>query len=82
MSLRQVTLGYSFSRALLSKTPFSTAKFSVVGRNLLYLYRDAKFEEMGIAPETAFAPTAAAQGYESFSMPTTRSLGFNLSVTF
>lgn len=82
VSLREVTLGYSFSKALLANTPFSTAKFSVVGRNLLYLQRDAKFEEMGIAPETAFAPSAAAQGYEAFSMPTTRSLGFNLSLTF
>ncbi len=82
VSLRQATFGYSFSKSLLANTPFNSAKLSVVGRNLLYLYRDAKFEEMGIAPETAFAPTAAAQGYESFSMPTTRSIGFNLSVTF
>ncbi|MEQ6119662.1 SusC/RagA family TonB-linked outer membrane protein [Reichenbachiella sp. MALMAid0571] len=82
VSLREVTLGYSLSKSILSKTPFNSAKFSVVGRNLLYLYRDAKFEEMGIAPESAFAPTAAAQGYEAFSMPTTRSLGFNLSLTF
>ena len=48
----------------------------------MYLHRDAKFEEMGIAPETAFSPNAAAQGFEAFSMPTTRSIGFNLSLTF
>ena len=82
ISLREVTLGYSFNQSLLSKTPFRTAKFSVVGRNLMYLHRDAKFEEMGIAPETAFSPNAAAQGFEAFSMPTTRSIGFNLSLTF
>ncbi len=81
-SLREATLGYSFSRQLLENTPFTTAKFSIVGRNLFYIHRDKKFEEMGISPETAFAPTAAAQGYEAFSMPTTRSIGFNLSLTF
>ncbi|MBV6639409.1 MAG: SusC/RagA family TonB-linked outer membrane protein [Cyclobacteriaceae bacterium] len=82
VALRQATFGYTFNKSLLARTPFNSAKLSVVGRNLLYLYRDAKFEEMGIAPETAFAPTAAAQGFEAFSMPTTRSIGFNLSVTF
>jgi len=82
VSLREVTFGYSLNKSILSKTPFNSAKFSIVGRNLLYLHRDAKFEEMGIAPESAFAPTASAQGYEAFSMPTTRSLGFNLSLTF
>ena len=82
VSLRELTFGYSFNKALLGKTPFTSAKFSIIGRNILYLHRDAKFEEMGIAPESAFSPTAAAQGYEAFSMPTTRSLGFNLSLTF
>lgn len=81
-SLREVTLGYTFSKKTLGNTPFDTARLSLVARNVMYLYRDSKFVEMGIAPDTAFSPTAAAQGYESFSMPTTRSLGFNLSVTF
>jgi len=81
-SLREVTLGYSFNKKTLNGTPFDSAKLSIVARNVMYLYRDSKFVEMGIAPDTAFSPTAAAQGYESFSMPTTRSLGFNLSVTF
>ena len=81
-ALREATLDYTFSQGLLSKTPFRTARLSVVGRNLLYLTRAAKFKEMGVSPESAFAPTAAAQGYEAFSMPTTRSMGVNLSLTF
>tara|TARA_R110002049_G_scaffold28018_5_gene96679 strand:- start:36552 stop:39695 length:3144 start_codon:yes stop_codon:yes gene_type:complete len=82
VSLREATLGYSLNSTILEKTPFESVKLSLVARNILYLYRDSKFVEMGIAPDTAFSPTAAAQGYESFSMPTTRSLGFNLSVSF
>lgn len=82
VSLREINLGYTFNSKLLERTPFETARISLVGRNVAYLYRDAKFEEMGVAPDTAFAPNAAAQGYESFSMPTTRSLGVNLAVTF
>jgi outer membrane receptor protein involved in Fe transport len=82
VALREATLSYSFKPAILSKTPFSTIQFSVVGRNLFYLYRDPQVKLMGVNPETAFAPTAAAQGYEFASTPTTRSLGFNLSLTF
>jgi hypothetical protein len=81
-ALREATIGYEFKPKLLSKTPFKTATFSVVGRNLFYLYRDPQFKVMGISPESAFAPTAAAQGYEAISMPTTRSFGFNLSLSF
>jgi hypothetical protein len=73
-SLREVTFGYSFNPSFLTNTPFKSAKLSAVGRNLFYLYRDPEFKAMGI--------TSSAQGYEAFSMPSTRSIGFNLSLTF
>ncbi|MDC6366816.1 MULTISPECIES: SusC/RagA family TonB-linked outer membrane protein [Flavobacteriaceae] len=82
VTLREINLGYTFGSAILDRTPFDSAKISLVGRNIAYLYRDSRLEEMGIAPGTAFSPTAAAQGYESFSMPTTRSLGMNLTLKF
>jgi hypothetical protein len=82
VALREATLGYDFRPKILSKTPFKTATFSVVGRNLLYIYRNPQFKVMGISPETAFAPTAAAQGFENTTMPTTRSIGFNLNFSF
>lgn len=82
VSLREASLGYQFSPSLLRKTPFTKIELSIVGRNLLYLYRDPKVALMNISPETAFAPTAAAQGYEFASIPTTRSVGVNLSVSF
>lgn len=82
VSLREATLSYEFRPRLLSKTAFKTATFSVVGRNLFYLYRNPEFKVMGISPETAFSPTAAAQGFENTTMPTTRSMGFNLNFSF
>lgn len=82
VALRQATLSYNFSPDFLKKTPFKTAGVSVVGRNLLYLYRDPMFRLMDVSPEAAFAPTAAAQGYEAFTMPATRSIGINLALGF
>ncbi len=82
VSLREASLGYQFSPSILNNTPFTKLELSVVGRNLMYLYRDPKVKLMNISPETAFAPTAAAQGYEFASIPTTRSIGVNLSITF
>jgi hypothetical protein len=82
VSFREATLSYDFRPKILSRTPFKTVTFSVVGRNLFYLYRDPQFKVMGISPEAAFAPTAAAQGFENTTMPTTRSIGFNLNFSF
>lgn len=82
VALRELSFGYNFSPSFLLKTPFTGAKLSVVGRNLAYLYRDPEFKLMGISPETAFNSSAAAQGYEVRGLPTTRSIGFNLSLSF
>ncbi len=83
VALREASIGYNIgSSSQLKKTPFKTAKISIVGRNLLYLYRDPQFKTMGISPETAFNTTSAAQGFEAIGIPTTRSIGFNLSFSF
>lgn len=83
VALREVSISYNIgSSTLLKRTPFKTAKLSIVGRNLLYLYRDPQFKTMGVSPETAFNTTSAAQGFEAVGIPTTRSIGFNLSFSF
>lgn len=82
VALREFSVGYNLRSAFLTRTPFTNAKISIVGRNLGYLYRDAEFELMGISPETAYNSSAAAQGYEARGLPTTRSIGFNLSLSF
>jgi TonB-linked SusC/RagA family outer membrane protein len=81
-TLREVTLGYRFTPDILSRTPFTSAKLSIVGRNLVYLYRDPEVKKMGIAPEGQFNTSSAATGYEIRGIPPTRNVGFNLSFSF
>lgn len=75
--LREMSLGYSFPRKMLSKTPFQKIKLSLVGRNLWMIYSKTK----GFDPESGYS-TSNAQGIEFGSMPTMSSYGFNLNVTF
>lgn len=82
VALRELALGYNFGSKFIEKTPFTNIRLSVVGRNLAYLYRDQEFQEMGISPETAFSSDAAAQGFEARGVPTTRSIGVNMSLSF
>lgn len=82
VALREATLSYNFGSLLKNNKIFKDIRLSIVGRNLFYLQRDPQFKLMGISPETAFSATTAAQGYEAVSMPTTRSVGVNLSVAF
>jgi hypothetical protein len=78
VKLRQLTLGYTLPKSLLSKTPFQTVTISFVGRNLAILYKDVE----NIDPESAYSSNAGAQGLEYFGYPATRSYGFNLKVAF
>ena len=75
--LRELSIGYSLPNKWLAKTPFSRVKCSFVGRNLFMIYSNTK----GFDPEAAYT-TGNAQGIEYGSMPTMRSLGFNLNVAF
>jgi len=78
IKLRQLTLGYSFPRSMLAKTPFQSLSISFVGRNLAILFKDID----NVDPESNYSANAGAQGLEYFGFPTTRSYGFNLNVTF
>ena len=77
IKLRQLTFGYSLPRSLLSKTPFQTASFSFVARNLAILYKNSE----NIDPESSYT-SSNAQGLDYFGMPPTRTYGFNLKVSF
>ena len=75
--LRELSVGYKLPRKLLHKTPLQGVKISFVGRNLWMIHSKTK----GFDPEAGFS-TGNAQGFEYGSMPTLRSLGFNVNVTF
>ncbi|MCR9065609.1 MAG: SusC/RagA family TonB-linked outer membrane protein [Cytophagales bacterium] len=76
--LRELSLGYSLPSSLLAKTPFVSAKLSAVGRNLAILWSSVP----NIDPESGYTADGGSQGLEYFSMPSTRNLGFNLSLSF
>jgi TonB-linked SusC/RagA family outer membrane protein len=75
--MREVTLGYQIPSTVLNKTKiFKAAKLSVVGRNLFFFKRDAPFD-----PEIAVG-TGNGGGLEYGSLPSTRSMGINLKLSF
>jgi TonB-linked SusC/RagA family outer membrane protein len=78
--LREVVLGYGFQPSFIKKTPFKSLRLSLVGRNLWYI--EEHMQGMGISPETNLNTQAGATGVEAFTMPTTRSYGINLNLTF
>lgn len=80
ISLREVMLSYRFQPSALENTPFKGIAISLVGRNLLYIQEH--MEDMGISPESAPNTSAGYAGIESFAIPTTRTWGVNLKLTF
>jgi hypothetical protein len=77
VKLRELRLGYTLPAAWTNRVGLSTASVALVGRNLWIIHKNVPH----IDPETAFN-TGNAQGTESLQLPTTRSLGFNVSLNF
>lgn len=78
IKLREFSFGYSLPGTLLSKTPFTAASISLVGRNLALLWSKVP----NIDPESAYTVGGNSQGLEFFAMPTARSFGFNVNLNF
>jgi TonB-linked SusC/RagA family outer membrane protein len=75
--LREAVLSYSVpSKVLGSK--IQAASISMVGRNLFFLLNNAE----GFDPELAAGTQNTTVGLESFSLPSTRSIGVNINLTF
>jgi TonB-linked SusC/RagA family outer membrane protein len=78
VKLREFSFGYALPTSLLNRTPFEAASVSMVGRNLLLLWSKVP----NIDPESGYTTSGNSQGLEFFAMPTTRSFGFNINLTF
>lgn len=78
IKLRQVTLGYTIPKSVLTRTPFSSVNFSLVARNLLTIMKHTD----NIDPESAFSNVINYNGIEGTSLPFTRTYGFNLNFKF
>ncbi|MCG8512867.1 MAG: hypothetical protein MI740_01900, partial [Halanaerobiales bacterium] len=65
--------------AKIKHNPIRSMRLSVVGRNLLYFYKDTP----GTAPDaSAYSSAYEAQAFDFAPVPTTRTFGFSLNVGF
>ncbi|MBE9464408.1 SusC/RagA family TonB-linked outer membrane protein [Dyadobacter subterraneus] len=74
--LREVVIGYNLPKSWLQGTFIDKVSVSVLGRNLLYFYKDNKYK--GIDVEQYNGATAAS----GLQTPTTRRYGVNLNIVF
>ena len=77
IKLREISIGYRIPKSVVSKLHVSNASLSVVGRNLLTLYKKTP----NFDPESN-TTSDNAQGIGSAVYPVTRNLGISLNVTF
>ena len=76
--LRNVSLNYSFPRAMLKNTPFQQVKLGLSCNNVWMI----KSNLHGIDPESVFAISSNATGVEFMAPPTTRTFLFNVTLGF
>lgn len=76
VKLRELSLSYALPSSLISKTPFTKASVSIIGRNLAILYKNVPH----LDPEAAVTGSGNIQGYEGGAIPSLRSYGFNISL--
>ena len=77
VKLRQISLGYSIPRKMLTNAPVQGVRLSFVARNLALLYNQLD----NVDPESTYN-NSNAQGLDYFSFPQARSYGFNLKLDF
>ncbi|SKB93507.1 SusC/RagA family TonB-linked outer membrane protein [Dyadobacter psychrophilus] len=77
VKLREVSLGYSISPAFLKRIKIQSAKLSVVGRNVWMIFKNTPH----IDPEID-AKGANGQGFGYGELPSSRSVGMNLALSF
>ena len=76
--LRELTLVYSLPKSVLGDSFIQGVSFGLVGRNLFFLYKDIE----NFDPESSYSTSNYAQGMLWYNLPTTRSFGFNLNISF
>ena len=76
VKLRQLALTYTLPKRIYRNSMIDNMSFSLVGRNLAILYKNAPH----IDPESAFSSVNGDQGQEFGQLPSARSLGFNIRI--
>ena len=79
VKLREVALTFGLPKGLLTRvTLIKAADFSIVGRNLWIIHKNTPNSD----PEDGLGAGNLAQGYQSGSYPSVRTLGANLRLSF
>ena len=78
IKLREIVFGYDLPKTILKKTPLQTARISLVGRNLYTFYDHMP---QGLDPESG-TTSGNGQGIEFGSFLPTRTIGFNIKLSF
>ena len=74
--LREVTISYDLPEKWIQKSFISKVSVSLVGRNLIYFYKDKRFKDVDL---DQYNYSTSGTGLQS---PTTRRFGFNINVIF
>ena len=74
--LREFAIGYRFSN--LENFGIASASLQLIGRNLFFLMKNAD----DIDPENTLGTRIGVEGINSRSLPTTRSVGLNITLNF
>lgn len=77
IKLREVSLSYTLPNSILGNFPMRDVTFGAFGRNLALLSSDIPY----LDPQSVTG-TGNTQGLENAQVPSTRSLGFNVSMKF
>ncbi|UBM59058.1 SusC/RagA family TonB-linked outer membrane protein [Marinilongibacter aquaticus] len=77
--LQEVRLGYTFSKATLGKLPVKSANVSFIARSPFMIWQNAP---KGINPAEITRGSKSISWYESGQLPSVRSYGINLNITF
>ena len=76
--LRELSFSYNLPSKLLKGTFLQRASLSVVGRNLLFFYKNVD----NFDPEASYSTSNLGQGILHYALPTTRSYGMSLNINF
>jgi len=76
--LREAMISYRFPRDLVERWKMTNITLSATGRNLFFFYKPVDH----IDPEAGYSSGNTGNGIEQSSMPSTRSIGFNLKLSF
>ena len=71
-------MAYNFSGKTLDKTPFGSLRLAIYGNNLWLVHSNVPH----IDPESSTFGSGGAPGLETNALPSTKSFGVSLNVTF